>query len=298
LAIFTFAGIVGVIDIRLFHRVREIVRKRPPSRIGMLEVIREPLRDRQFIHLAGAFATMTFGTAMSMPFFALTCQRHLNFNNLETMVVLAVCPPIGSLISSNLWGLAIDRHGRRPVMILNMIGTALVVMGWVLLLPEQVVFAGLLMVAAGVVWQGLLMARMNMELSIADLKGRSTYTAALNVSTALTGTLGGIAGGLIAAAIHGWSWQVGPFSFRNYEVMFFLCGVFRLLGVFWLLGMEDAGAKPVSVMARQVAMSVLNSAPVSVMRPIRRLGRPGGWLRRSRRWHGRATDDENESTRE
>jgi MFS family permease len=251
------------------------------------QIIREPMADRQFICFAGAFATMAFGTAMSMPFFALACQRHLNFNNLETMVVLAVCPPIGSLFSSKLWGAAIDRYGRKPVLILNMIGTGLVVWGWVLLPPERPIAAGLMMVLAGVVWQGLLMARLNMELSLADEKGRSTYSAALNVMVALTGTLGGVVGGLIAGAVKGWTWQIGPFSFVHYHVMFCLTGAFRIFAVGWLLRMEDRGAKPVSMLARQVAVSVLFSAPVTLIRPIRRLGRPGGWLRRQGRWNGR-----------
>jgi len=285
LAIFTFAGIVGVIDIRLFGRVREIVRKRPPAPIGLWQVLREPLCDRQFIHFAGSFATMAFGTAMSMPFFALACQRYLDFNNLQTMVILAVCPPVGSLLSSNLWGGYIDRHGRRPVLILNMIGTGLVVWCWVFLPPGRPLLAMLAMIMAGVVWQGLLMARLNMELSIADEKGRSTYSAALNVLTAFTGTLGGLAGGLIAGAVRGWTLHAGPLQFGHYHVMFALCGVFRIFGVLWLLRMEDPGAKPVSVLARQVAASVLYSAPVNLVRPIRRIGRPSGWLRRSRRWN-------------
>ena len=280
LAIFTVAGIVGVIDIRLFRRVREIVRKRPPAPISIWQVVREPLGDRQFRHFAGGFAIMAFGTAMAMPFFALAAQRHLHFDNLQTMLVLAVCPPVGSLLSSRFWGGAIDRWGRRPILVLCMMGVAMVPVGWLFLPPRMPMLAGLHNVFSGIVWQGLNMARLNMELSFADAKGRSTYTAAMNVSIALTGTLGGILGGILAGTIKGWTTTLGPLTFGHYHVMFMLCGLFRMIGAGALLRMTDAQAKPVAYVARQMAVSVLLSAPMNLIRPITRLRLPGGWLRR------------------
>ncbi len=278
--IFILAGIVGIIDIRLFGRVREIVRKRPLSPVGLWEVLREPMGDSQFRRFAGGFAIAAFGTAMAMPFFALAAQSHLYLNNLETMLALAVCPPVGSLLSSRFWGSAIDRFGERPILVLTMAGVAMIPVGWLALPPRAPMLAGLVNVYSGVVWQGLNMARLNVELDLADAKGRSTYTAAMNVLIALTGTLGGVVGGILAGAVKGWTATLGPLSFSHYHVMFALAAVFRLVAAGSLLRIADPQAKPVAFVARQMAMSVLLSAPMNLIRPISRLRLPGGWLRR------------------
>ncbi|MFW6146379.1 MAG: hypothetical protein ACOC7R_03500 [Planctomycetota bacterium] len=63
-------------------------------------------------------------------------------------------------------------------------------------------------------------------------------------------------------------------------MMFTLATVFRLVGAGSLLRMADPTARPVAYVARQVAVSVLLTAPMTLVRPIVRVRLPGGWLRR------------------
>jgi len=273
-AIFAFAGVAGAIDALLFRRVREIVRQVPPARLPLWGIIAEPLRDRAFRHFAGAGATLTFGVALAAPFFGLNCQKQLGMTNLQTMLVMTLCGPVGGLVSCKAWGRAIDRWGRRPILVISTAGTVLSVWGWLLVPPSAPYLAGVVVFWGGIVWSGLMMARLNMVLGFSDAGGRSTYAAAANVILAVTGVAGGILGGLIAGATRDLVVHLGPFTYVNYHLMFLFSGVFRGLSLLWLLGMVDPGAQPVGVVARHMAAGLTQNAPMLLFSPFRLFIRP------------------------
>ena len=279
-AIFAAAAVVGTVDVLLLRRVREMTRRVPPDRIGLLAILRDPFRDRSFVRFVGGLSTFTFGVALAIPFFGLNCQKHLGLSNLETMVILVAAGPVGSLVASKVWGRALDKWGRRPVLMLGMAGTVLSAWGWVVTPRSAPYVAAVAVFWGGIVWCGLLMARMNMELSFSQRSGRSTYTAAANVCLAVAGVAGGITGGWIAGLARGFHMEWGPFSFVNYHVMFFLSGLVRLLSLLWLIGMTDPGSKPVGHVARQLAAQLYHHAPSLLFMPVRLLGRPARLLRR------------------
>jgi MFS family permease len=274
LGIFIVAGIMGTMDIALFRRVREIFLRSPRARIAPWEIVLGPLRERRFRQYVLSLATVTFGVALSMPFCGVHCQKYLGFNNLEAMLVLMMWGPIGSLVSSSFWGRATDRWGGRPILAITTVGIAMNIWGWLIMPPHGQVMAAMVNIFGGIAWCGYGIARTNLDFGFIDRDGRSTYGASTNVILALAGVVGSLVSGAMAHWTEGVSFHIGSFQVINYHLVFAASGLFRLGGLFWLIGMPEPGAKPVGVVARQMAQGVLHNVPVLVFAPLRMIIRP------------------------
>jgi MFS family permease len=148
---FVIAAVLGVTDILLFTRLREVlpttpdrprepaiqidVPKPPQPSLGanvryalvygvkaVREVLLSPLGDHGFRRYVLYAATMTFAATVGGQFIWRNALENLGFDQVATDVVYLVIGPIVGIIMAKLWGNLIDRWGRRPVLF---IGTAL-----------------------------------------------------------------------------------------------------------------------------------------------------------------------------
>lgn len=292
--IFALAGLAGAMDITMFRRIREVVRPRPPKRPSMRQILTQPLRNRQFLRYVSACATMTFGMAVSGMFFLTLCQNTFRLNSTTTNLILVVFGLFGGLASSGLFGRLTDRWGRRPVMIVCMIGTVFGAWLWLLvpdnrpsfldgpfwnflrewaplLVPGEppavltVAVAAMVVFFGGVVGTGLGISQFNMLLGFSNEGGRSAYVAASSIISSLAGVIGGLLGGYLAESTKGFVWHVGPFLFVNYHIVFLVSGAIRATSIIGLIGMSDPGAKPTRMMLR----AMLNNLATQILWPAR-----------------------------
>ena len=143
-AVFAAAGIVGAVDILLFHRVREVAGTTPdrPRRpavnvappdlagagpagravrrlsAGVRQLLLDPLGDRVFRRYVVYGATITFAMAVGGPYFWRNTLENLRLGVLGTDMLFLVLSPLIAMLASRPWGRLIDRWGRRPVLIL------------------------------------------------------------------------------------------------------------------------------------------------------------------------------------
>lgn len=274
LGVFIIAGVMGTLDVWLFRRVREIYPRSPRERIGLLEIIVAPLREKRFRRYVLSLATVTFGVALSMPFCGVFCQKVLGFNNLQAMIVLMLWGPLGSLASSSFWGRVIDRWGGRPILVITTVGIALNIWGWMFMTPGGQFMAAAVNIFGGIAWCGYGIARTNMDFGFIDRGGRSTYGASTNVILAMAGVVGSLLSGAVARWTEGVSFHIGSVQFIHYHLIFAASGLFRLGGLFWLIGMPEPGSKPVGVVARHIAQGILHNVPVLAFTPLRMIIRP------------------------
>ena len=262
--IFAVAAVFGATDILLFRKVREVVRCRPDGvaspafefdepapdwwnplsvpgyawrlvAAAFRQLVRDPLRNRVFRNYVGYSTTLAFGVAVPGWFFWLNAMENLRFSPLAVNTLFLVISPVLGLIGAKWWGKALDRWGRKPVLVVATVGTWLSVMPWffatygtpsprfvadavnwlcaragelagirgfVLLGPGAPVGAYLISIFAavfgGIAWTGVQLAQNNVTLSFADTAARSKYVAASSVMISLGGALGGALGGFVA----------------------------------------------------------------------------------------------------
>lgn len=276
--VFVVAGLFGAADILMFTRVREVVRgesptpgrraprslaeavalesaRRPAGRGGLLGTLYlymvQPLEDRVFRHYVLYGATLAFAMAAPGAFFVKNCMHNLGFSPGSTQFLFTVVSSVIGLIGARQWGKALDRWGRRPVLILSTLMTLLSVSPWlfarhdtpapafirdsinwmltplagwlgsdVLVSADAPVGAYLLALLCsffgGIAWTGVALAQNNVMLSFSDGRGRSRYMAASMVLAAVGGVAGGLVGGWMA------EWLNSRFALQQHPLEFWI----------------------------------------------------------------------------
>jgi len=324
--VFAVAALFGALDILLFRRIREVLPSvygpaGPPvvSRRRMMDA----WGDRVFRHYAIYGAVFTFTISVSTWYFWRNCTQNLGFSNLATNVLFLVVTPVVGILSSPLWGRIIDRWGRRPVLILAGVGTAVGVVPWLLASPklanpafivdganwlarhvgalfgrsdwswlsyEDPVSSYLIalcgVAVAGFSWTGLALAQTGVVLGFADGRGRSRYVAASSFLISIGGILGGLVGGTVTQAFsHLQSRPIilGPFVWNNWHLTFMLAIAGRLLALISLKGMPDPGSASVRNLLRFAGANIYNNFRTRAFSPLRAFG----W----RRWNRASRPD-------
>jgi len=151
--VFFVAGLLGMADILLFFRIREVVgttpdqprtpavniRLAPPAKDGIIarlahavryiqtvfrQLLLEPLTDPVFRRYVAYGATTTFAMTVAGPYYWRNSLENFRFGQLGTDMLFVVLGPLAGLVSLGLAGRLLDKWGRRPVLLL---GTSLIV---------------------------------------------------------------------------------------------------------------------------------------------------------------------------
>ena len=275
-ALLAAGAVLGVIDILYFARIPD--RSAPASNrhYGFAEMVWQPLQNRSFRHYLAFTATITFSTGYIGQFAWLYAFDVLKTTNMQANLMLIAWPLLTALMALPFWGRMIDRLGRKPVALIT---TALVIPGgaaWVLVTGDHwfPAYAGVLLAAFA--WSGVDLASYNILLGLVGRhKGeRNTAFVALNsIVVAASGTLSGLFGGLLARSLSGWQGSLWGIPLTYHGILFLLSGLFRLLAVVWLRGIDDPRAFSARDALRYMATDMYSNLQNTVLVPVRLAGR-------------------------
>ena len=277
--LFMCAAVFGVVDIAMFHFVPEI-RKAPQPRVPMLAVLRQPLKDRQFLWFGGFIATLTFAVSFMGQFVTLYCLERVGVTNTGTQMMLLVAPMVAQLLILPVWGHAADRLGKKPVLIIGALGLVPVGLGWCLMTKEMVWLGYVLSAAGAACWTAVEVANLNLVLEFSGSeddggRGGSGYVAVNSVIINVAGCLGGLSSGLLAQWLARWQYDTGfaliP-QLTFYEVLFAISGVLRLLAVvIFLPHIHEQGSSGTREALRFMSANIYNNLFNAILQPIRYL---------------------------
>ena len=237
--LFMWAAVFGLADIHLFQYLPGV--PTPPRKgPGLLKALGGPLRDGQFLWFAGFVGTLTFAVGFMQQFITLYLldRHHVALSSGATQLIVLVVPMAAQFLALPVWGSAVDRMGKKPVLALAGLGLVPVALGWCLLGPHNLWLAFVLAAAHMVLWCGVEIANFNLVLEMsgsagATRGGGSAYVAVNTVIVNVAGCLGGIVAGLIAQGLKDWTWApiAGAKAVSYYDVLFVLSGALRLAAV-------------------------------------------------------------------
>jgi MFS family permease len=313
--LFVVAAAFGVTDILLFRGIRDVLpslRRPAKPAPASIRILLEPLKDRVFRHYVLFGATLTFSNAVGGWFYWKNCRENLGFSSLATSILFLALTPLIQIACSRGWGRAIDRWGRRPVLIVGGVGVAITMlpyliasprmgnpaflvdainwvarhMGAVLGRPDMLwadshtpISSFLVILSAiivgGAAWAGVNLATNAVVLGFAEGQGKSNYVAASSFLISMGGLLGALAAMVSTYCLQGLHEHpilLGPLVWNSWHIMFLLATVARVVSLFWLKGMPDPGSAKVADLLRHMRTNLYSNFAYAVVFPLRVFG--------------------------
>lgn len=275
--IFIVASVFGVLDIAMFHFV-PAVPMAPKRGAHLFRSLAGPLRNKQYLWFAGFVATLTFAVSFMGQFVTLYVIEEVKVNGKGTQLMLLVAPMVAQLLVLPLWGRAVDRMGKRPVLKLATFGFAPIAIGWCFLTHGNVWLGYALSALGAAFYTGVEIANFNFVMQMAgsgDDEGEergSSYVAVNTVIINIAGCLGGLASGAIAETLKYMNWQpiAAMRALNYYDVLFILSGVLRLAAVVvFIPHMHEPAAKRGRDTLRFMTANIYSNVYNLVLLPVR-----------------------------
>jgi MFS family permease len=238
--LFLCAAVFGLADVALFHFVPGIP-KAPKRGAGLLRAMAGPLRDRRYLWFAGYAATLWFAVLpLQQQLYQWFLIERVGLSSRSVQMVVLVLPSLAQLLVLPVWGLACDRMGKRPLLVVAAVGLVPVGLGWCFVAPGQLWVAYVLMVLGTAMWTGVDIANFNFIMEMSGSReasgtkaGGTAYHAVNSVILNFAAFAGGLAWGGIAQWLKDWHWTPleGWKTFTSFDVMFVASGVLRLAAV-------------------------------------------------------------------
>jgi MFS family permease len=234
--IFLAATVFGILDIGIFLYIPD--RKRPTHHTtSTLARLGAPLRSREFMFgtLFGAMSNLTW-LPMSMFVFRLMTED-VRASPREVQLYLIAIPMLAMLLCLPVWGAAVDRMGRKPLLALTTLG----------------------LIPVGVLWSATESANFQLILAFSRNAG-AAYTVVNGLAFAAFGTAGAILSGWFLDRVGAASVMFavpGVGEITGFDMLMLLLAGARVAQLFLLPLIHEPDAAPVSTTAVYVGRSIL-----------------------------------------
>lgn len=238
------AAVCGVVDIAVFFGVSEVPDEAatPSGANGtdgqelpsLWATIVEPLREPSVRSYLLFVTVAMLGFATTGPLLWLFCLETLEFSKTQTGFLLTVCPLLGMAISSKWWGQIAKTYGTRPIQRFSSVGLILIPVAWTFALPTSVYSLAFVLFVSGVLVAGYEISNLNFITRAVPHLPRPMLTALFSICTGTTFALTAWATGTIAGATKGFALDFAGVHFVNYQLIFAVSVVPRLINAFAL----------------------------------------------------------------
>ena len=259
--IFLVAALVGILGARLLMKVPE------PKMIQVvnnnwLNLLLEPLKDKNFRRLLAFSASWSFTVIMSAVFMAVYMLERIGLS-MAMVVMLGVLSQVTNIFFFRIWGSIADQYSNKSVLKVSVPMFILVILLYPFTtLPEKyflsIPLLVLIHILGGISTAGFNLCAANIAIKLAP-KGNATSYLATNafcsgITAAIAPIVGGIIGSIFALREVSIKFSYTPdvselntvlsvpaLSFRGLDFVFFAAALFGLYAIRRLALVEEAG---------------------------------------------------------
>ncbi|MEN2786774.1 MFS transporter [Sphingomonas qilianensis] len=274
-AMFAAGCVTGLISARVVSGMPEPLMPPPIGSVRLGELLRQPLRDLNFVRLLVFVGSWQFAVNLATPFFTVFIVRQLGLP-ISFVMVLSVVSQIANIFALRSWGALSDRFANKsvlavcaPVYILAIVG----MIGASQFADREMMKAWLVMLhlLMGASVAGVTLTSTNIALKLSPRGSATAYVAASATVTAVAAGLAPIMGGLLAdffarrklELLVRWSNPNGvstlPIGLTSWDFYFLIAGLLGLYAIHRLTLVEERGEIERREMMGQVLAETLRS---------------------------------------
>ncbi|MBN2533027.1 MAG: MFS transporter [Spirochaetales bacterium] len=167
---------------------------------------------------------LTFAVNIMAPIIPVFLIQSLHFNYIQYMIIM-MSSMVSSFIAVSYWGPLADRYGNYRILIVTALSIPVIAFGWVFF--KNFYLLVIWQLFSGFIWSGFNLSNLNYifdSIRPENVPKISAYFQSLNNLCAFTGSM---VGGLLSTVTGHFS--IGFFAANNYEIIFLISGVVRLL---------------------------------------------------------------------
>ncbi|MEM6333187.1 MAG: MFS transporter [Planctomycetota bacterium] len=309
------AGVAGTIDILWFLPVPDRHPSTPNPEARLLGTLVTPLRDRRLWPYLAFFFVFHLAIGYMPAYVTLYLIDEVGFTTAGVNALMFSIPPVLSVMAMPFWGRFLDRHGKKPTLLVAGWIITLGGVGWLLMTPDRWVWPYLIVLTAVVGWPAVNLAMFNFMIELSETKrprksdaarradGReldkpsgASYLAVCSLATALGGGLSGLLGAGIAAGLYSLRFELSwlHMTLTYHGVLMLLSVALRVVALCFVMRFDEPDSKTATQALRYTTGSVYTSLRGWTVIP-------GRYARRStrgvklqvvttrRRWNGKAS---------
>lgn len=257
----TLAVIAGVADILLFIGVHE-----PPNLIScgnrLWEDAMAPLRHPLYRRFVTFSCAWSFSCNFAAAFMLLYVMQILKLEPWKATLIWCL-QGVGMAVASSMWGRLADRYGNRPILRLCTTLKPMIVIVFLLLTPENVVWLlPLAFLPDGMLNAGNSLATNGYMLSIAPRQNRSMFIAAITGLAGIFGGLASLTAGIVLNSLSGWEGSFLGRPLNPFHLVFAVSLVLRLSCQPLVRRIEEPGSHH----TRQIIGAMMDEWPMWIVR--------------------------------
>jgi len=287
--LFAVGALGGVLESVLYVFVPEPAAPGPPPSFKWADVV-EPVRNPNFVRFSLSIAIWLFSVNTLGPFVApfITAPRGIGAPN-TWLGIMMVITQASYVLTSQAWGMLMDRFGRKPVVLLG----SLYPLSWLLyffISPGNFVWIlPVTALAQGMLSFPILDGAGQLMLTLTPQKNRTAYVAWYVVIAGVVPAFGALLGGSMEDALKDFHLRLSDsLPVEGFQVVVLLCFVLSAASSFILSRIREGREKPVgfllsSLMTPQIFRTFLTinilgrgEAPGKVARALRTVEKRAG----------------------
>ncbi|MFV2089761.1 MAG: MFS transporter, partial [Pseudomonadales bacterium] len=204
----------GLMMLAFMKEPRPPILRAPVSLLNRTRDIPGLLREDSAFAKYFVARAITNAGRMAMPFYVLYAASSMALSG-ENLAIITIAFTLAGTLSNLVWGAVADRRGFRLVFLLSV--ALWIVATLALILTHGLPLTAVVFAAIGAAVQGFQNASVNLTLEFGQREDLPVRIAIANMASELTGALGILSGGLIAAAL-------------GYEAVFVVSTAFLFFG--------------------------------------------------------------------
>ncbi|MBO9516444.1 MAG: MFS transporter [Porphyrobacter sp.] len=202
LGMFAIGCFAGLLSARLVAQIPEPMLPQRNNQVGLGTILREPLRDANFVRLLRFGLSWHFAANFATPFFTVYIVRQLGLS-MGLVLVLGAISQVANVATLNTWGGLADKFSNKsvlqfcaPLFIASI--AAMVVTSQIGPDPWQIAWLVVLHLLMGATTAGVTLALANIALKLSPKGSATAFVATNAMATALAAGIAPVIGGLLA----------------------------------------------------------------------------------------------------